>query len=338
MAHGSVCSGSTAAVTAAALGPPDHDGHWVRPSSGLPAEPRWGHRAGIQIGLAPLPGPRGLLRLYAPYVDHAAPRVINFVAVEPVPEGSTTRGYSELEPSGIDGLPGKIFWTADLGSNDLRPVEEPTPGSVVEVDGTEFLRFRVRVERFDNGAAVDVLVSFRSDRPHEVSLSARHRADSAPLARCVLTATMGNYARLRRLHLVDRVVTPSQLWPGFAGDGFAPHARFPLHELVRTGDGAVLVTATPDEADPERAAYDEGTHEHWRYSGRLAEQTWRVPEPDPQLELLANARATYWASTSRIPGGPAFENVEIVEPYRPGREYIFGIDPHGEGHATPPPG
>ena len=81
------------------------DALWVRPGT-AGSEPRWGHRNGLQIGLAPLPGPRGLIRLYAPYLGHGTSRVINFVAIEPIPAGSSERGYSELEWSALDDAPG----------------------------------------------------------------------------------------------------------------------------------------------------------------------------------------------------------------------------------------
>jgi hypothetical protein len=32
-------------------------------------------------------------------------------------------------------------------------------------------------------------------------------------------------------------------------------------------------------------------------------------------------------SASPIPGGTAYENVELVEPFRQGRELFFGIEP-----------
>jgi hypothetical protein len=310
------------------LASPEIDGRWLRPSTLTRAEPRWGHPDGLQVGLPPLPGPRGLLRVYAPHVDHASPRVLNFVAVEPVPVGSTVRGYSELEASSVDGAAGKLLWTVDPLDGARRPVEEPARGAVeVAAGGVEHLRVLVGVEPFDNGAEVDVLVAFRSDRPHEVSLSAIARAGAQPLANCVLTATMGNYARLRRLQLAGQVVTPAQLWPGFSGPEFTPHARFALDQVARTPGGDALVVATPDETDLDAVAYAPGTAEHWRYAGRRARQTWRVPEPDPELEVWVNARAAYWASASPIPGGPAFENVEVVEPYRAGREYVLGVEP-----------
>lgn len=310
--------------------PPDADGRWLRPSRSVPAEPRWGHATGLQVGLHPLRGPRGLLRVFAPYLDHPRDRLVNFVAIEPIPAGATERGYSELEHSRLDNAPGKRFWsTDDLEDAAPQPPEHPARGVLETVDGVEHLRVFVQVEPFDNGASVVVRLSFRADRPHEVGLAMWRRENSAPLDYCVATATMGNFARLRRLQLADRVVMPDELWPDYAGEHFAPHARFGLAELTRDEHGDAVVRATPDELAPQLAEYAPGTAEHWKYVGRRARQTWRAPAPDPRLEALVNGRRVYWASTTPIPGGMSYENVELLEPFRPGREFVFGIDPIG---------
>lgn len=310
---------------------------WLRPVADRPAEARWGHPDGLQVGLAPLPGPRGLLRIYTPYLGHERLRLVNFVAVEPIPLGAIERGFSELERSELDDVPGKRFWSADSpGSPTPRPVDRPARGVVEVIDGVEQLTVWVQVERFANGAEVDVRVRFRADRPHEVSLAAVRRAGSVDLAVCVLTATMGNWARLRRLHLRDRIVTPADLWPGFAATHFTEHGRFGLDELARAGEAAI-VAATPDEADPLAAVYAADTREHWHYVGATAVQGWRVPHPHPDLEVLVNGRWAYWASESPIPGGVAYENFEIVEPFRDGAEYAFWVEPFTSDDAVIPP-
>lgn len=278
---------------------------WVRPGT----EPRWGHADGLQIGLAPLPGPRGLLRVYAPYLGQGPERVVNFIAIEPTPVGATARGFSELEWSALDQAPGKRIDGADA--------------EVVD----ETLTVHLSVERFENGAHVCVRARFRANRPYEVAVAGFHHADSAPLDRLTLTATMGNWARLRRLHLADRSATTEQLWPGFTGDGFTDHARFGLASLRRDTDGAAVVTATTDEADPTAVAYVDGTAEHWHYTGRTAVQGWRAADPSADLEVLVNGRACYWASKHPIPGGVAFENFELGAAYRRGQEYVFSVEP-----------
>jgi hypothetical protein len=305
------------------------DRPWVRPA---PGDPRWGHAEGLQIGLAPLPGPRGLIRVYTPYLGHPHGRMVNYVAVEPIPAGTSERGFSELETSALDGEPGKRFWGAD------DPAEPEGPGDGVEdvAGGARRLSVYVMCERFDNGAEVYVRARFDERRPHEVALAAFAAPGSVPLSRVVLTATMGNWARLRRLRLRERVVTPGELWPGLAdgltgdvrfGEGFAAHARFGLDDLERDAAGAVLVTAEPDEADPGAAEYAPGTKEHWHFEGRPAAQTWRVEDPGPGLEAWVNGRYTYWASRSPIPGGVAYENVEVVRPFEQGQEAVFAVEP-----------
>jgi hypothetical protein len=303
---------------------------WLRPDGTPTAEPRWGHRHGIQVGLHPLGGPRGLLRIYAPYLGHPADRLVNFIAVEPIVAGQTDRGYSELEHSLLDDADGKRMWSADLGSTgtpSTAALNTPARGTTETIDGVEHLRLFVMVERFENGADVHVRVTFRADRPHEIGLAAFRSERSAQLESCVLSATMGNFARLRRLRLADRVVTPAELRPEHSGDGFTEHARFPLSELGRTADGDAIVSASPDEERPQNAHYAAGTAEHWKYFGARATQSWRAPSPTPELEALVNGRRSYWASSSPIPGGTSYENFELVEPFRQGREFFFSVEP-----------
>ncbi len=45
------------------------------------------------------------------------------------------------------------------------------------------------------------------------------------------------------------------------------------------------------------------------------------------MEAVVNSRYTYWAIFKKIPGGVAFENFELVEPFRQGAVYYFAIDP-----------
>lgn len=304
------------------------DGVWIRPSGTMHAEPRWGHVNGMQIGIAPIPGPRGLLRVFTPYLEHPRERLVNFIAVEPLPEGQDARGYSELEQSTLDpGERGKRFWSADDPVIAATPATcPPARGVVAGINGVEMLTVWIGVERFDNGADVRLRLRFRADRPHEVEIAGFANAGSVPLRHLIITATMGNWSRLRRLELRERVVGPQQLWPGFAGTGFAPHARFGLDELTSEGHVAI-VSAVGDEADPWTVSYSDDTAAHWHFEGRLARQTWRADDPHPDLEVLVNARWSYWASASEIPGGLAFENIEMVEPFRQGAAFRFAVDP-----------
>lgn len=312
--------------------PPDAsraDDHWIRPSGRSPAEPRWGHSDGIQLGLHPLAGPRGLLRVFAPYLGQPRDRLLNFVAVEPIAAGDTVRGYSELEHSALDDTQGKRFWSVDA-LHDIAPRDplSPASGVVEAVDGVETLTVFIVSERFANGAAVAVRARFRRDRPHEVALATFALPGSTHLESCILSATMGNYARLRRLHLVGRTATPAELWPGFVGAHFTEHAAFTLVDLPRNADGDLEISATTDEADPSAATYGADVAEHWKYSGSRATQTWIAADPDPEVRVQVNARTAYWASTASIPGGASFENFELVEPFRQGREFRFRIEPY----------
>ncbi|UUT36298.1 hypothetical protein [Microbacterium elymi] len=193
------------------------------------------------------------------------------------------------------------------------------------VDG-DTLTVSILCEPFANGADVWVTASFTRDRPHEVQVAAFAGETSVALDACVLTATMGNWARLRELELSGRTAHASALWPDYHGTAFAPHASFGVGELVRDG-GDVVVRARPDEGDPVGATYAEGTAEHWHYVGRRGVQEWRAADPDPALRAQVNGRHTYWMSEHPIPSGIAFENFELVEPFRQGRAFTFGIEP-----------
>lgn len=313
------------------LAPPVTKGPWIVPAPGKASDPVWGIKGGIVVGLWPTPGPRGLLRVYAPYLGHPPGRVINFIAVEPVV--GKDRGLSELEPSALDRADGKAMWTGDAPEKKPKPRRpwEPAAGREVRIGKTKALRFYVFVERFRNGARPVVQVTLRLDRPHEVGLKVFAAKGSAPMRTCILTATMGNYARLRRLWLKDRVVDSRTLWKEPRPDrwGFLPHREWQVGEL-RAVNGRAVAAATPDEADPARAAYAKGTPFWWHYEGKPATQYWRAPR-HRQLLLRVNGRKTYWASDAPIPGGIAFENFELEAPFRAGLEFTFGVTPDRPG-------
>jgi hypothetical protein len=219
------------------------------------------------------------------------------------------------------------MWTVDDAADPSpKDPRDPARGVVSDADGVERLTVDVLVEPFANGADVWVRAVFRADRPHEISVAAYRRDSSARLEACVLTATMGNWARLRTLRLADREATAGALWPDYRDVHFAEHARFGLDQLARDG-GAVTVSAIPDEAEPHLAEHAPGTREHWRYVGIPAVQTWRAEDPDPRLVAQVNGRYTYWMSEAPIPGGIAFENFELVEPFRQGRAFTFSAEP-----------
>jgi hypothetical protein len=261
--------------------------------------------------------------VFTPYLDHPRDRLVNFFAIEPIPAGQTERGYSELERSRLDDVPGLRFWSSD-DPDDAAPRAGDDPARGV-VDG-DTLTVGILAEPFANGADVWVTATFTRDRPHEVRVAAFARETSVPLDACVLTATMGNWARLRELELANRTALARELWPDYRGTAFAAHVSFGVDELVHEGD-EVAVRARPDEGDPSGAAYAVGTAEHWHYVGRRGVQEWRAAAPDPRLRAQVNGRHTYWMSEHPLPGGIAFENVELIEPFRQGRALTFRIEP-----------
>jgi hypothetical protein len=309
------------------LANPVVEGVWLRPAAEQRAKPVWGHADGLRIGLAPLPGPRGLLRVYTPYIGQPEWRMINFIAIEPILAGQTRRGYSELEPSLLAEGRGKAMWSVDRpGDWAPRDPTQPARGLIGMEDGVATLAVYVGLEKFRSGAAVYLCLRFRADRPHEVQIITYTQPNSKPLTACVITATMGNYARLRRLHLGDRTVHARDLYDGatFNAMGFAGHKRFDLDALPRTAEGAAIFVATSDERDPAATDHS-GVGPGWRYVGRPATQYWRCDNPPQALMAQVNARRTYWASNTPIPGGVSFENMELLAPFQEGQSWVFGV-------------
>ncbi len=307
---------------------PEIGGTWVRPSSVYPAQPVWGHANGLQVGLWPLPGPRGLIRIYTPYLGHRAGRMINYLAIEPTPVGAERRGLSELETSSLDGVPGLRLWSADDPAEPTpRDPTQPARGIVRHDGDMETLTVYVVVEPFRNGAHVYVRLRFRTDRPYEVAVATYSLPASARLESCTVTATMGNFAQLRTVHLVGGARHAAELWPDFDGDGFAAHVGFPAADLPRSADGSALLLVTPRVGAHDTTEDAPKPPPDWRYYGEPATQVWRDPTPSPALRGCVNGRAVYWGSDVPIPGGVAFENVELVEPFQEGAELWFGVFP-----------
>jgi hypothetical protein len=189
------------------------------------------------------------------------------------------------------------------------------------------LSVRLQIERFGSGAQVWLLASLRTDRPGELCLEAFAHDDSRPLAACILTATMGNLERLRILHLAGRQVTAAELYRDGSGDEFAPHRHFGLAELPRAADASVLAAATTDEAAPAAVHPNPADPWYWWYPGTKLTQYWRKPPGTfgKDLRLTVNARRCYWLSQFPIPGGIAFENLELNEPFTQGQTTVFGL-------------
>jgi len=311
------------------LAPPDTMGAWVQPVQGKPAMPVWGHVNGIRIGLDPLPGPRGLIRIYTPYLNYGFPEVMNFIAFEPIPKGKEARGFSELEMSSIHpGKRGKHFWSTDhptgVSALDGR---YPARGIVAQNNGEETLTIYLFAEPFDNGAKVYARLRFFASRPYEFELATYTYEGSEELDYFILTATMGNKSRLRTLFLQDGKESSLELWSDYKDIHFTPHAYFPQQRMIRDKKGRVYFIAAPDEADYLKTVYTAGTNQHWKYRGKSATQYWIKKNPSEQLNGLLTGRFTYWASKEPIPGGVSIENFELKEPFKAGDSFIFGITP-----------
>jgi len=317
------------------LQPPNvraEDSQWIRPVK--PGDPLlWGRKDGIVFGLPSeggLPGPRGLIRVGVISTKTGRPELLNFIAIEPVTKGHGSRGdrmaFSELEPSVMDrGSQGKRLWVGPDDSNSQ------LAGTVsVLSDGPksiEKLTVRIEIERFQaNGAHVYLMASIESDHPEEIQMAVYRYEDSPEIEELTLTATMGNYERLRWLWLKDRVIDSRELYRSYRGEDFADREDYPLHEMLRNQDGDAIVFCTSNEAHPELNP-DFTAKDHWRYRlGRLT-QYWRVPTSDiqPNLRVRVNGRRVYWNSHAPLGGGIAFENFEVRQTYKPGQVFIFGV-------------
>jgi len=319
------------------------DSQWIRPvKKGDPLI--WGRRDGIVFGLPSpggLPGPRGLIRVGVISPTTHKPDLLNFIAIEPVVLGPGSRfsriAFSELEPSSMDpGLRGKRLWIDSTASeNSFQGTLRTLPNRVGPI---ERLSVRIDVERFTaNGAHVYLVASMDSDHPDELQLAVYQYADSPALEELTVTATMGNYERLRQLWLKDRVVNSHKLYKAYTGDAFVEHENYPLDEMLRMYDGDAIALCTSDEADP--TSVPSTGAEHWRYRlPKKLTQYWRVPAHDiePDLRIRVNGRRVYWASHDPVPGGAAFENFEVRQRYLPGQIFIFGVTDKEPWRFDPP--
>lgn len=262
-------------------------------------------------------GPRGLLRIgysFMGIIYH-----INYIAIEPVVKGKME--FSEISPSAIDGKWGKFMWMKDT-------VIAPDAWSMV-----------VRMEKFANGAHPFLVLSIYKEQPEELCIAVFSEADSEPMDRCGITATMGNYARLRKLYLKDTVIHAGKLYAGYNDIDFIEKEPYPLRRMLKDNKGNPIVIAETDESFASLASWpQEAAYLHrwnWRYRPfyKLT-QYWRKDRgaEDASLQVRVNGRAKYWAVASRdpekyinIPGGVAFENFELRERYVPGQKVYFGM-------------
>lgn len=307
---------------------PIENGNWIQPSSDFPSQPVWGHVDGIRVGLSPMPGPRGLIRIYTPYLGHKDGKMINFLALEPIVKGQEMRSFSELEMSGLDGVRGKRFWSAEDSLSVVpQPIEHPVPGKIEEEGDRETLTVFVFSEPFESDAKVYVRLKFYSDKPYEMEVSTYKSEGSAELDHFIVTATMGNFARLRTIYLDSGQVISKNLWPDYQEDAFTEHHHFSVDEFFKDTTDRAYVFAATNEDNPAEAIYEEDTKTHWKYYGEKATQYWAASELIPDLQCLVNGRYTYWASKSPIPGGISYENFELKAPFKQGMSFVFGVDP-----------
>ena len=298
---------------------------WIRPGVST-NQAVWGIRGGLLWAIPPAGfrggEPRGLIRLGYPILADNGYDLINFIAIEPIV--GRNRGFSELERSQLDKMPGKRIWAEPSGTSSTNGL---VAGELRKrPDGQEELQVDLHVEKFDNGAHVRLLLVQRSDRPDEIQLSVFREPDSAPLEYCILTATMGNMARTRQLWLSNEVVSSLKVYADYKDNAFAPHKMYPLSRLHRTGEGRVLVAVANDEEDPA-SVYPFPNSRLWHYAGCKVTQYW-AKDPGTfrdDLQVVVNGRFTYWQSSRPIPGGVAFENFELRERFYDGQKFVFGI-------------
>jgi hypothetical protein len=319
---------------------------WIRPAHSKSA-PVWGIKNGIVFSIWPSPiegtneentgGPRGLIRLG--YENKGTVYHINYLAVEPVVDGKME--FSEISPSQLDNRWGKLMWA---GNNENQTDYFPgakTRGNISHPDSkhpeVEELSVYIFMERFINGAHPYLKLSIRSDRPEELGIEIFNHKESAQMQRCAITATMGNYSRLRNLYLKDRIVNSKKLYKGFDGIDFVEKQSYPAQQMLRDNNGDLIAIAEPDENFASLTSWPKAylDRSNWRYRPNVKFiQYWRKESAkyDPSLSIRVNGRAKYWSGASKnpndyinIPGGPAFENFELRENYYPGEQFYFGI-------------
>ncbi|TWU19099.1 hypothetical protein [Allorhodopirellula heiligendammensis] len=308
---------------------------FVWPGHGVPADrPTWGHRDGLRIGLAPAPGPQGLIRIYAPYLRQQYPRMVNFLSVEPAVTGLPGRGQSELEQSRQH--PGQSGLTFTPANQVLKvTAADELPSGILDPQAGTLTLF-VHPEPFRNGAHPILELIFYRGRPHEVEITIHAAPHSAPMESCVISATMGNYGMLRELHLADgQTARAADLWSDeqLDGLGFLPWRSWPAEKLGRTGKGEYEVSLSSNFEQPAHAAYATVVPPQWRYTGQGATHVWRT-EAESAPTVAVNARRTYWGTVAPIAGGVCFENFELRIPFQDRQRLWFGIAP-GKSENTP---
>lgn len=321
---------------------------WIQPKSEKGAAV-WGIKNGIIFSLWPYGietangiyggGPRGLVRIGVE--KNGKTYLLNFLAIEPIVKGKME--FSEISPSLSDQKWGKLMWASeDENATAFYPTAN-TKGVIAHPDPQnpliEELTVYIFIEKFISGAHPYLKLSIRSDRPQEVGIQVFNRADSDEMEYCNITATMGNYARVRQLHLKDEVVDAKTLYEGYDGIDFVEKESYSADKLIHNKNGNYFAFATTNENLASLMKWPTDSlaeaKSSWKYRPAIKlTQYWRKEQMNEKtaLHLRVNGRVKYWSGGSRniahylpIPGGPAFENFELREKYLPGQKSFFGI-------------
>lgn len=324
------------------------DPDWILPADGT-SPALWGIRDGIIFSLWPTAvgsnlegttgGPRGLIRVGYNFKD--ASYLINFIAVEPIVDGDIE--FSEISPSLVDEKLGKVMWAGDSDEPGRYYPSAITRGTITRPDperpDVQELSLYIFMEKFLSGAHPYLRITLRNDRREEIGLEVFHQDGSVSMERCTLTATMGNYSRVRYLYLRDRVVDARELYRGYDDVHFVEKESYPVEELLRDGNGDIIAIVEPSESFSELASWPQETKYYdkrwWRYRPFFkVTQYWRkeAESYDPSLRVRVNGRGKYYSGSAidpeayvDIPGGLSFENFEMREDYYPGQKFYFGI-------------
>ena len=321
---------------------------WIQPDNER-SSPVWGIHNGIVVSIWPAAvekggpgsdgGPRGLLRIGYEYMGKVF--LINYIAIEPVVNGDME--FSEVSPSQVDGKWGKFLWASDSVATGSFTPYAGTRGIITHPDKlhpeTEQLSLYIFMEKFLDGAHPYLKLTIRSDKPGELGIQIFNHEKSAIMERCALTATMGNYSRLRLLYLKDKVIDSRKLYAGYNDIDFIEMEPYLYSQMLKNKNGDPIVIAESSESFDELASWPQQPAylEKWGWRYRpfyKLTQYWRVDsgDYDKSLQVRVNGRAKYWGAESPdkkryidVPGGPAFENFELRENYRPGQKFYFGL-------------
>jgi len=304
---------------------------WIMPRS-EDDMPVWGIKNGILIGIHParmswgkiFGGPRGLFRIG--YENDDVLRFINFMVVNPMSrkKGRLDPNGSELLRSPTDGRKGIMFYAYPLDylQHPDRYKKIPSHHLAAEVrkrNGREVLTWGVKTERFPNGAECFFVFRIDEKRYNEVEIECHLIRGGNTVLSLVLSSTFGNITRLRNAYLKGGTVNAKKLYTGDYGNGFAPMEFWEENRFQKDINGDLLFIAGPDEERPwEIDPYPHPTKFLQYY--RKKRDTW-----DPEIRAMVNARAKFWKSSQKIPGGVSYENLAIIENFEQGQRLIYGI-------------